>query len=210
MADTQTPTTDEKAPLAISAEAAEKVLEIREAEDDADGLALRVEVTGMNGVDFTYDLAFEPVAGADDDDVVYESGGLTFIVPANSVEKLLGATLDLPSNPVQGGLVIRNPNRPDMLEGADLELTGSLEEKVNQLLHRHINPSLAAHGGFAELVKVDGTDVHLMMGGGCQGCAMSAATLREGISVMIAQALPEVTDVIDVTDHNAGETPYYS
>lgn len=210
MADTETPTADATAPLQISDEAAEKVLEIRDAEDDAANLALRVEVTGVNGVDFTYDLAFEPISAAEDDDVVYESGGITFIVPAGSVEQLLGATLDLPSNPVQGGLVIRNPNRPDMLDGTDLELTGSLEEKVTQLLHRHINPSLAAHGGYAELVKVEDEKVYLMMGGGCQGCAMSAATLREGISVMIAQALPEVADVIDVTDHGAGDNPYYS
>ena len=55
----------------------------------------------------------------------------------------------------------------------------------------------------------EGTDVYLTMGGGCQGCAMSAATLREGITVMISEMIPEVTEVIDTTDHTAGETPYY-
>ena len=196
--------------LDVSEEAAVKVLEVRDGEDDPETLALRVAITGVNGVAFTYDLSFEPIADATDEHLVYEVRGLPIIVPLESVEQLTGSTLDLPNNPIQGGLVIRNPNRPDLFGDGELELTGTLEEQVSQLLSQRINPSLAAHGGFTELVRVDGTVVYLTMGGGCQGCAMSAATLREGISVMVAQAIPEVTDVIDVTDHEAGETPYFS
>jgi len=197
--------------LDVSDEALFKVLDVRAAEEEGAALALRVEVTGVQGVDYSYDLAFEPIAEADDTDAIYTIGELTLIVPENSTDKLRGATLDLPSNPMQGGLVIRNPNRPNPLGDTDsIELTGSLSEKVSQLLTQQINPSLAAHGGWAELVKVEETVVHLTMGGGCQGCAMSAATLREGITVMISELIPEVTEVIDTTDHNAGETPYYS
>jgi len=203
-------TTDEIV-LDISDEALFKVLDVRAAEEEGDALGLRVEVTGVAGVDYSYDLAFEPIAEADDSDVTYNVGELTVIVPANSIDKLRGATLDLPSNPMQGGLVIRNPNRPNPLgDRESIELTGTLAEKVQQLLSQQINPSLAAHGGWAELVKVEGTEVHLTMGGGCQGCAMSAATLREGITVMISEMIPEVTEVIDTTDHNAGDNPYYA
>jgi Fe/S biogenesis protein NfuA len=59
-------------------------------------------------------------------------------------------------------------------------------------------------------VGVEGTKVFLTMGGGCQGCAMSAATLREGIQTAIKEAIPEVTEIIDATDHDAGENPYYA
>ncbi len=193
----------------VTPEALVKVLDVRSAEDDAEDLALRVEVTGISGVEYSYALSIDPVAEAADDDVIYAVGDLSVIVPANSVDQLTGATLDLPSNPAQGGLVIRNPNRPNPLDGTDIELTGTLEEKLVMLLERRINPALSAHGGSAELVKVEGTEAHILMGGGCQGCAMSAATLREGISVMIAQAIPEITDVIDVTDHSEGENPYF-
>jgi Fe/S biogenesis protein NfuA len=48
------------------------------------------------------------------------------------------------------------------------------------------------------------------MGGGCQGCSVSAVTLSEGIRRMILEAIPEATDVVDATDHAAGTTPYYS
>lgn len=196
--------------LDVSEAALAKVLQIREGEDDSETLGLRVEVTGTNGADFTYDLTFDPIAEAPEDAEVYEVSDLTLIVPAESVGNLTGATLDLPSNPMQGGLVIRNPNKPDLLAGHDIELSGPLADKLQQLLDRHINPSLAAHGGYAQLERVEDTVVYISMGGGCQGCAMSAATLREGITAMISQALPEVTQVIDVTDHDAGENPYYS
>ena len=61
-----------------------------------------------------------------------------------------------------------------------------------------------------ELKGVDDDKVYVLMGGGCQGCAVSAMTLREGIAASITAAIPEITEVIDVTDHDAGENPYYS
>jgi Fe/S biogenesis protein NfuA len=188
-----------------------KILELRAAEDDADGLGLRIEITGTRGADFTYDLAFEPLADCADDDVVHERDGLAVVVPAASVDDLRGATLDLPTNRDQGGLVLRNPNRPSTPQlGEAIELTGTPEEKVRRLLDVQVNPAIAAHGGYAALVKVDGSAAYITMGGGCQGCAMSALTLREGIESAILANVPEITEVIDTTDHAVGENPYYS
>ena len=195
--------------LEVTDAARESVISIRDQEDDGDTLALRVEVIGVNGAEYAYDLGFEPVGDGADDDHVSEQQGLTVVIPLASVTKLRGAVLDLPANPGQAGLVIRNPNRPNPLAGVELELTGDLAEKVQQLLAEAINPSLASHGGFTNLVGVEGTKVFLTMGGGCQGCAMSAATLREGIQTAIKEAIPEVTEIVDVTDHDAGENPYY-
>ncbi|MSO86302.1 MAG: hypothetical protein EXQ71_02130 [Acidimicrobiia bacterium] len=193
----------------VTPEAVERILELRAAEDDPGGLALRVEITGTSGVEYAYDLTFDPIADADDADVQYHQAGLPVIVPAGSIEQLTGATLDLPANGGPG-LVLRNPNRPDPLSGKHLELTGSIAEQVEQLLQEQINPSLAAHGGFAELKGVDNTVVYVTMGGGCQGCAVSAMTLRDGIARSIQESIPEVTEVIDTTDHTAGENPFYS
>jgi Fe/S biogenesis protein NfuA len=196
--------------LRVTEAALEKIIEIRADEDDSETLVLRVEVTGVNGTDYTYDLGFEPRDDVTETDHVSEQGELTVVVPEGSLDQLRGSTLDLPSVPGQGGLVIRNPNRPNPLLGVQLDLTGDLADKVQQLLAEAINPSLASHGGFASLVGVEDTKVFLSMGGGCQGCAMSAATLREGIQVAIKEAIPEVTEIVDVTDHDAGESPYYS
>jgi Fe/S biogenesis protein NfuA len=184
--------------ITITDRAHETILELRAKEDDGDGLGLRVEVTGIKGADFTYDLAFEPIAEADPDDVRTEDRGLVVLVPSDSVTNLRGATLDL-------------PNRPEVPKlGDPVELTGTVEEKVQQLLDQQVNPALAAHGGFATLVKVEGAAAHVSMGGGCQGCAVSALTLRDGIEAAILANVPEITEVVDTTDHGAGENPFYS
>jgi Fe/S biogenesis protein NfuA len=197
--------------LIVTEAAHATVMDIRSQEDDAESLGLRVEVTGVAGIDYEYDLSLEPIAETADDDHVHESNGLTVIVPAASLDQLRGATLDLPSLPGQGGLVLRNPNRPNPLgQGEPLELTGELADQVQQLLELRINPALASHGGYTTLVGVDDTKVLITMGGGCQGCALSAATLREGITAAILEAIPEVTEVVDTTDHDAGDSPYFS
>jgi Fe/S biogenesis protein NfuA len=196
--------------LTVSPAALERVLEIRDGEEDPGTLCLRVAITGTSGTDYTYDLAFEVISELDEADDLSVQGGLSVVVAADSVEEMRGATLDVPSASSQGGLVIRNPNKPNPLVGRNIELTGDLADKVRQLLAEAVNPSLASHGGFADLVGVEDTTVFITMGGGCQGCSMSAATLREGIQVAIKEAIPEVTDVVDVTDHEAGDNPFYS
>ena len=133
--------TDQGEVLIVTDAARATVLDIRSNEDDAETLGLRVEVTGASGVDYTYDLSLESIAEKADDDHIHETEGLTVIVPALSVSALTGATLGLPTNAGQGGLVIRNPNRPNPLgELGQLELTGDSANKVRTLLAERINP----------------------------------------------------------------------
>jgi Fe/S biogenesis protein NfuA len=198
--------------LIVTAPAQEKILELRAQEDEPETLGLRIEVTGVQGVEYTYDLTFDPVAEADEaaGDLVEAAGDLPVIIPVDSIDSLRGATLDLPSSGAQQGLVLRNPNRPDPLSGMHIELTGTTDEKVRQLLDGQINPALAMHGGYAALDRVEDEKVFVTMGGGCQGCAVSAMTLREGIARSIKEAIPEVSEVVDITDHALGENPYYA
>lgn len=213
-ADTETivsPFATELPVIEITESALETVLGIRAGEDDPETLGLRIEITGSRGAEYTYDLSFDEIENAAADDHLVETSGVTVIVPAETVERLRGSVLDLPRTAGQGGLVIRNPNRPDPLAGVELNLEGTIAEQVEQLLEQAINPGLASHGGFASLVGVDETNnVYVKMGGGCQGCSASALTLAEGIKRQIKDMLPDVADVIDATDHAAGENPFYS
>ena len=174
----ETSTATKPVPLRITDAALISVMGILQAEDDPESLGLRIAVTGTRGVEYAYDLSFEERAAAAADDLVYDQGDLVVMIPADSVDPLWGATLDLPSTEGQGGLVIRNPNRPDPLAGFDIELTGTVTERVQQLLDQQINPALAAHGGFASLVEVQGSTAVVTMGGGCQGCAVTCSSTR--------------------------------
>jgi len=192
--------------LTATAEAIEAITGIRSQEPDADDLALTIAVTGVRGVDFTYELTFIPVDDAADDDSLTRHGDLPILVLAGSIDNLTGATIEVRD----GGLAIDNPNSPlpkfEMGEGA---LEGDLADKVAAVLEHQINPAIASHGGFAELAAVEGDTVYLRLGGGCVGCGLAQVTLSQGIEVAIKDALPEVTKVVDVTDHASGTDPYY-
>ena len=197
--------------VSVTEAALEKVLELRAGEEDANQLALRIEIVGTQGVDYSYDLAFEVLGEADSDDVPTHVGeGLTVLVPSRDASKLEGATLDVPSNANQVGLVLRNPNRPALGPNATLELSGTIEEQVQEVLVKRINPSIAAHGGYAELVRVEGSTVLIKLGGGCQGCGMANATVTAGIEKTLIELLDGVDHVLDITDHTSGENPYFA
>ena len=81
---------------------------------------------------------------------------------------------------------------------------------VQQLLDREVNRSIAAHGGQISIVDVREGNLFIAMSGGCQGCSASKVTLRQGFEVMLRRVAPEITNIVDTTDHAAGNTPFYS
>jgi len=85
----------------------------------------------------------------------------------------------------------------------------SIRTKVEEVIEKMINPAVASHGGFIQLVEVKNNDIYIKMGGGCQGCASSQATLRQGVEQTFRREIPELGAVYDITNHDAGETPYY-
>ena len=89
-------------------------------------------------------------------------------------------------------------------------MSTDLKSRVQELIDTMINPAVAGHGGFVELVDVQDNRVYLQMGGGCQGCGADDITLKAGIERLIREELPEVAEVVDATDHASGANPYYT
>lgn len=85
-----------------------------------------------------------------------------------------------------------------------------LAARIQGILDQEINPMVAHHGGQIALVDVTTDTVYVKMEGGCQGCASSKATLQQGVELAIKRAVPQIKNVIDVTDHEAGENPYFN
>ena len=87
--------------------------------------------------------------------------------------------------------------------------TDEIKQKVEQVLKEKVNPQVASHGGFIELVDVKFNDIYIKMGGGCQGCASSQATLKQGVEQTLRNEIPELGTIHDATDHAAGANPYH-
>jgi len=161
-------------------------------------------------------MYFQAVADAGAGDVVQPDAELSVVVPSDSVGRLQGASLDFVTDPSgEGGLVIVNPNTPaaPTLAGLasipEVDLSDPFAQRVVNVLEEQVNPSIASHGGRADLVAVEDLSVYLRLSGGCQGCGMAKATLSQGIEVILREAIPEIANVVDVTDHADGTNPYY-
>lgn len=202
--------------VTVTPEARQVVLEALSQEPDPERLALWLEVRGVNEGQYVYDLYFQAASDAGEDDAVAQSDDLVVIVPSGSVDKLRGARLEW-SDEGEGGLVLVNPNVPEpAMPALPPELLaagtgGPIGSRVTVVLDQVVNPSIAAHGGRADLVAMDEESgvAYLRLSGGCQGCAMSRMTLTQGIETALREEVPEVTGVVDVTDHADGTNPYY-
>lgn len=195
--------------LQITPDAAELILEARDAESNSERLALFVEVNGEKDGAYTYDMWFEAIADASPRDEKIELGKLTVVVAAQSIDRIGGATLDVGDD----GLQMLNPNAPTppatYRPAPESDLSSPIEIAVLEILESEINPQIAMHGGRADLVAVEDGTAFLRLSGGCQGCGMAAVTLSQGITVAIQEKLPEITEIIDVTAHEFGENPYF-
>lgn len=168
------------------------------------GVKLSAEHPGTARADCRLEFC-EPADLAGDEWAI-DCDGFTLYVDTASVPYLDAAEIDFVTDATGGQLAIKAPNLKAREPGAD----ASLPEQLRHLIETEINPSLASHGGRVALeeIRSDGAVV-LRFGGGCQGCGMVGTTLREGIERTLRDRFPEITAVLDATDHASGSAPYY-
>ena len=174
--------------------------------------AMWLEVTGTAGNQWSCRLSLKPLDAAALHDAIIHHRDLAIVIPECDFDKVRGATIDWLDDPFgTSGLRVDNPNTPSptIRLPASGDLSGDVAQRVVQVLAQQVNPSIAAHGGRAVLVAVEQGTAYLRLTGGCQGCAVATVTLSQGIEKTILQAVPEVTSVVDVTDHQSGTNPYF-
>ncbi len=208
----ETDTTTSTLIISVTAEAHAELVQLRDEEPDGDRLGLRLEIVSGAGEDFRYDLSFDVVTKAAFTDEVrthVSAAGaeLKVIVPAKDLDSLQGAVLDRSDSQ---GLVIRNPNKPQVPTIEGLTRDDALSAEVEAVVAGEVNPALAAHGGFVTYVGHDGEGTaYLTMGGGCHGCSMSRMTMLDGVQTMLVEQVGGIERVKDLTDHASGENPFY-
>jgi len=187
--------------LKLTEAAAQKFLEAAEAEGRKEhGLRVIVQGGGTQQPEFALNFV-SPDEVADDDTVV--EGRIKVYVDPQSARWLEDASIDYVDGLEESGFKVDAPKagvpRP----------SGPLAEKVHRAIQEKINPAIASHGGVISLVAVEDGTAYLRFGGGCQGCGMVNVTLKQGVEKILFEDVPEITKVMDVTDHAAGTNPYY-
>jgi Fe/S biogenesis protein NfuA len=179
--------------------AARQVVGLLEREERK-GLALRFSIQGRGPGGYLYRLGMVEASERKPDDAIVEAPGFQVFVDRESVPNLTGVTVDYVDGPQGSGFKIDNPNPL---------WSDPKSQAVQRILDEEINPAVGMHGGFVTLLDVKDDVVYIQLGGGCQGCGMVDVTLKQGIEVRIKEALPEIREVVDQTDHAGGSNPYY-
>jgi Fe/S biogenesis protein NfuA len=165
-------------------------------------LGVRILAEATSPVNPEYSLAFVQEGEDFEDDTVLDFDDFKIFIDADSLEFVENVQLDFVQQGMGGGFRIDKVVKPG-------ELSGDIAERLQQIIDQQINPALALHGGFVKLTGVEGSTAYIELGGGCRGCGMVDVTLKQGIEVMIKQSVPEITQVLDQTDHASGRNPFY-
>ena len=105
-----------------------------------------------------------------------------------------------------GGMRVRWAGAAERPAAESLDLL----DRVRRILDDQVNPAVAAHRGHVSVVDATAGRVRIRLEGGCQGCSLAEVTLRQGIEPLLRTHVPEVTAVVDVTDHSAATAPFFA
>lgn len=188
--------------ITITDTAKKKFLEAARAEG-REGHGLRVIVRSGGTPQPEFALNFVAPDEIAETDTLVDAGDFKVYADSDSARWLEGASIDFIDTLSESGFKVDAPKaglaRPE----------GPVAEAVQQVLEQRINPAVAAHGGVVSLVAIEEETAYLRFGGGCQGCGMINVTLKQGVERVLFESVPQITRVMDVTDHAAGENPYY-
>lgn len=167
------------------------------------GYGLRVIVRGGGSPRPEFALNFVSPAESHAAELLVDVGEFKVYADEESARWLEGASIDFVDTLHESGFKVDAPHAATPLP------SGPVAEAVQAVLDTQINPAVASHGGHVSLAGIESDTAYLRFGGGCQGCGMINVTLKQGVERMIFEAVPQITRVMDVTDHASGTNPYY-
>ena len=176
------------------------------AQQEMDDIGLHLSVLKPGTPLASCDLQFHVPGQSGEKELEFNFDEFKLYVPAGSEQWLEKAKIDFEESTAGGQLTIKAPG----IKGSKPKDSAELTEKIAWILEAEINPGLASHGGMVTIEQItDKKEVVLRFGGGCHGCGMANVTLQDGIEKTLKEYFPEITAVIDATDHASGENPYY-
>ncbi|MBV9775220.1 MAG: NifU family protein [Gemmatimonadetes bacterium] len=201
--------------IQISQDARAKIQTLVDAEvvrDPALRIALDPATDARSPLQRAYVISLVEREDKEKTEIAINVDGIRVLLNLDTSNLLSGANIDWVQDEGNSGFRVRTPEAPrapSRPAGSAPAVSGPLAERVQEVFDEMVNPRITSHGGAVELVDVEDDTVYIRMSGGCQGCAASAATLRQGIERTLREEIPEVGEIVDVTDHAAGATPYF-
>ena len=193
--------------ITITDRAREQVLSYLESDSELE--ALRVRMVG-SPLAPSFELSLVSSSEVEPSETSVDADGVVVVLDQEQLGRLDGATIDFVERVNESGFEVTPPaprtGAPQPMQAPQ----GELADRVRKILDERVNPGIASHGGAITLMDVQGTEIYLEMSGGCQGCAMSRLTLRQGVERMLRDDIPEITVIHDSTDHASGDNPYFT
>ncbi|MEW6718767.1 MAG: NifU family protein [Chloroflexota bacterium] len=183
--------------ITIGKSAAEKLNDVLQQRGKG-ALGYRLTVTG--GVPGAYQTLIQFVSEKGDQDMIVDADGFKFFIDPDSASKLEGSSIEYVETPQGSGFKINFPTP---------QWNDPTAQAIQNVITESINPDLANHGGFVSLVDYKEGIAYVALGGGCHGCGMAHATLKNSVEVIIKENVPEVQEVIDITNHASDSNPFY-
>ncbi len=187
--------------ITVTKTAKKKFLEVIRTEGREDH-GLRIIVSNGGTAQPEFALNFVAEGQVTENDTVVDVGEFRVYVDAAHAHFLEDASVDFIDTLTESGFKVDAPN------AGVAKPEGPVAEAIVRVLDEKINPAVAAHGGHISLVGVQDETAYLRFGGGCQGCGMVNVTLKQGVEKTLFVDVPQITKVMDVTDHAAGTNPY--
>lgn len=193
---------DERGPeVSITEPAVERLRHLIANAGDPPVSGIRLQIAKRTADGFEHLLTMVDAGAEPEDDYEFDFDGLALFLEGANAEHLDGIAVHWEyKGEGVNGFEFDNPNPP---------WRDPLALRVQRLFDESINPGIAAHGGFVDLVGVEDGVAYIRLGGGCQGCGLADVTLKQGIEVAVKEAVPEIEAVADATDHASGSNPYF-
>ena len=169
---------------------------------DEECIGIRVLAHKVGRYTFRYQMQLTRARDLIDGDTRVEFDGFDLVLDPQTAELVKGATFDYLTLETGEGFEIDNP-------AADPGWDDPLYQKVQTVIDEKVLPVVGAHGGWVELDRIENDTAYVILGGGCQGCSSAGFTLSAGIEQAICHGVDEIEHVVDVTDHDAGQQPFY-
>jgi Fe/S biogenesis protein NfuA len=179
------------------------------AKNNTGPLALRIKVYGEpEAGNLQSEFTFMKLEDAEETDKIQEAGPFQIYFDPESKEKIKGSVVDFDEKKYMSGFNIQYHNQKPIEPSKIWD--DEVSQAVQKVLDEQINPSLSSHGGWVSLLEVKEDKAYIEMGGGCKGCARSQMTIKQGVERLVTHSVPQITTILDVTDHAEGENPYYT